>query len=266
MKGTLTTIALFAAALLAAGGAAYFANDYIDSSIAQRQADLEAQYEKVEVIVADKDLVTGDVLSNRTVKKRPVPRAFMPVDAVTATEWQSIAGALLTIPVKGGEPVLRSYLATNPGAGFSATLPEGMRALTFPVNDESSIAGFLAPGDRIDLLFTTSNGTENMTVPLLYAVPVIATGVETLTNARTLSENQAQGSYRTVTVAVTPEDAAKITLAKDAGQITVALRRAEDASPLTLAAVTKQTLLYGVPVKKPGGKPRNRIELILGGK
>lgn len=263
MKG-ITTIVLFVAALLLSGAAAYFANDYIEGAIAEKQSELDRRYQNVDVIVALTDLPAGVLLTSKTVSKRPLPRKFVPADAVLASEFQSIAGALLTIAMRAGDPVLRGYLATSPQAGFSATLPEGMRALTFPVNDESSIGGFLAPGDRIDLLYTASNGQESVTVPLLYAVPIIATGIETAANARLVDGNDEPGGYRTVTVSVTPEDAAKITMARGSGELTVALRKSEDETPLQLTAVTKRTLLYGSQPKGPA-KPRNRIDVILGG-
>ncbi len=83
----------------------------------------------------------------------------------------------------------------------------------------------LAPGDRIDLLFTTTAANDSVTVPLLFAVPVIATGLRTQSNENSLPERLQSGPFRTITVAVTPADAAKITLAQEAGRITVALRQ-----------------------------------------
>src|SRR5690606_30429555 len=133
----------------------------------------------------------------------------------------------------------------------------------FPVDEESSISGMLAPGDRIDLFFTTTNGNEATTLPLLSNVQVIATGMRTLTN-----ENQPglhdQHQYRTVTVTVTPQDAAKITLAQDAGRITITHHQPEDGAVLQLSRVTRYTLLYGEPVARPG-IVRKKIEAILGG-
>jgi pilus assembly protein CpaB len=166
--------------------------------------------------------------------------------------------------LKGGEPVLRSHLAKDIGAGFSSQLAEGMRALTFAVDEEASISGMLAPGDRIDIFFTTSAGNESVTLPMLVNVPVIATGVRTTTNAGYLADSRAMVQFNNVTVSVTPEDAAKITLAQDAGKITVALRQPGDSAAIQLARVTKQTLLNGNRIVK-ASTPRSRIEIILGG-
>jgi pilus assembly protein CpaB len=201
------------------------------------------------------------VLSSRTVALREVPKTFLHTEAVGAERWSDVAGRVLSRAVRGGETVLSSHLAQGAGAGFSAQLPAGMRALTFPVNEEASIAGMLAPGDRIDILFTTTAANESVTVPLLFSIPVIATGLRTQANENSLPD-KLQGPFRTITVSVTPTDAAKITLAQEAGRITVALRQPQDQSLTRIARITKNALLKGdesAPVSRP------RVQIILGG-
>lgn len=262
MKANLMTIAMGAGALLAAGGAAYLANDYIEGTIAARHAQLASGFEPVRVIVASQDLEPGSFLDTSTVSVREIPREFVSSAATAADEWSDVKGRVIAFPIKSGEPVLRTYLAQEPGAGFSSQLPPGTRALTFPVSDESSIAGLLQPGDRIDLFFTTTNGNESVTIPLLYNVAVAATGVRTVSNSSQVSDGQ-ELSYTTITVTVPPVDAAKITLAQEAGKITVTLRQREDDAPTQIDRITKQNLLT-----QNIGKPRSRpaVQIILGGK
>ena len=262
MKGMMVTVLMVTGALGAGTAAAYFANDYIDRTVEQRRAEIDAQYTPSKVVVASADLRPGTFLSGDTVAVREVPRAFLHSDAVLADDWTAVAGRVLSHGVRSGEPVLRSHLAQEAGAGFSSQLDEGMRALTFPVDDESSIAGMLAPGDHIDIFFTTNNNNESVTVPLLTNVPVIATGVRTVTNASYVDERRAS-EYTTVTVSVLPENAAKITHAQDAGKITITLRQPKDAAPIDVSRVTKTTLLNGNRVAK--FVPRARVEIILGG-
>lgn len=263
MKGTIITIMMLGGAAAAGTAAAYFANDYIEQTIAQHRAELDAQYAPVKVIVAARDLRPGAPLSSQNVAVREVPGAFLHSEAIHADRWNQISGRVLARSLQSGEPVLAAHLAQELAAGFSSQLDHGMRALTFPVDEESSISGMLAPGDRIDLFFTTTSGNEATTLPLLSNVQVIATGMRTLTN-----ENhpglQDQRQYRTVTVTVTPQDAAKITLAQDAGKITITLRQPDDGADLHLARITKQTLLFGEPVARRA-TARRRIEVILGG-
>ena len=262
MKVGLMTIAMGVGALAAAGGAAYLANNYIEGTIAERQAELASGYEPIQVIVASQDLEPGSFLDASTVSIREIPREFVASAAASADDWADLKGRVITFPIRSGEPVLRTYLAQEPGAGFSSQLPPGKRALTFTVSDESSIAGLLQPGDRIDLFFTTTKDNESITIPLLYDVTVAATGVRTVNNSTQVPEGQ-ELNYTTITVTVPPVDAAKITLAQEAGKITVTLRQREDDDPTQIQRITKQNLLaQNVSTKRA----RPGVQIILGGK
>jgi pilus assembly protein CpaB len=263
MKGIVTTILMVGGAFFAGGGAAYFAKSYIAREVRTEREQLHAQYKHINVVVAKTDLAPGAMLSPQTVALREVPKTFLHAESIAADRWSDVAGRVLSRAVRSGETILSSHLAQGAGAGFSAQLPEGMRALTFPVNEEASIAGMLAPGDRIDILFTTNAANESITVPLLFSVPVIATGLRTQANENSLPD-KLQGPFRTITVSVTPADAAKITLAQEAGRITVALRQPQDQTLTRIARITKNALLKGEePVIPP--RPRARVQIILGG-
>jgi pilus assembly protein CpaB len=263
MKGIVTTMLMIGGALAAGGGAAYFAKGYITTQVRSEREQLQSQYKLINVVVAKADLAPGAALSAQTVALREVPKTFLHAEAIAAERWSDISGRVLSRPVRSGETILRSHLAQGAGAGFSAQLPEGMRALTFPVNEEASIAGMLAPGDRIDILFTTTAANESVTVPLLFSIPVIATGLRTQANENALPD-KVQGPFRTITVSVSPADAAKITLAQEAGRITVALRQPQDQTPARLTRITKNALLKG---DEPAtvSRPRARVQIILGG-
>ncbi len=264
MKGIWITALMLGGALAAGGGAAYFVKGYIDSEVRTEREHLQKQYRLVNVVVAKVDLAPGSVLSGQTVAVREVPNTFLHAEAVRSEHWGEIAGRVLSRPVRSGETILTSHLAQSVGAGFSAQLPEGMRALTFPVDEEASIAGMLAPGDRIDLLFTTAAANDSVTVPLLFSVRVIATGIRTQANEHSLPDRLQSGPFRTITVAVDPADAAKITLAQEAGRITVALRQPNDQSITRIARITKTSLLRG-DTPNVTSRPRLRVEVILGG-
>jgi len=262
MNGKTITIVMIAVALLAAGAAAYFANGYIQRAVAAQAAEIKKDYEPVRVVVANADLPPGTVLNAQTVSVREYPKTYVSPSAILADNWGAFRGRVLSTPVGGGEAILQAHLATEIGAGFSNQLPPGQRALTFPVNDESSIAQLLQPGDRIDLLFTTTSGNESVTVPLLYGVQVIATGVKTLTNEQQVGDQVRQSGYTTVTVAVSPEDAAKITLAQQSGKVTVTLRQRKDEEHVKLARINKATLLSQERVVTHGYGP---VQIIIGG-
>lgn len=264
MKGIWITTLMLGGALAAGAGAAYFAKGYISNEMRAEREQLHRQYQLVNVVVAKANLPAGAVLSGQTVALREVPQTFLHADAVRSEQWGDIAGRVLSRSVRSGETILNSHLAHGVGAGFSALLADGMRALTFPVDEEASISGMLAPGDRIDLLFTTAAGNDSVTAPLLSAVPVIATGVRTEANASSLPERVQSAPFRNITVAVSPTDAARITLAQEAGRITVALRQPSDRDATHVARVTKSSLLRAdEPVRQ--SRTRARVQIILGG-
>lgn len=262
MKGTWVTALMIGGALAAGSAAAYFANGYIERSVEVHRAAIDAQYQPVRVIVANADLHAGTSLSNQTVAVREMPRAFLHSSAVPADRWNELAGRVLAHAVRSGEPVLLSHLTHDVAAGFSTHLAPGLRAITFPVDEESSLAGMLSPGDHIDIFFTTTSGSETVTLPLLVNVPIIATGMRTLANAALTSNRMQPAPYRTVTVSVAPEDAARIALALDAGKITVTLRQPEDREPIQVARMSKATLLNGHTVQSKSA--RRKIEIIIG--
>lgn len=262
MKGTWVSVLMIGGALATGTAAAYFANGYIERSVEEHRAAIDAQYKPVRVIVANADLRPGMSLSSQTVAVREMPRAFLHSSAVPDDRWSEIAGRVLAHAVRSGEPVLRSHLTHDVTAGFSTQLAPGLRAITFPVDEESSLAGMLSPGDRIDIFFTTTAGSETVTLPLLIDVPIIATGVRTIANASLVSDRMQTGPYRTVTVSVTPEDAAKLALAQDAGKIAVTLRQPDDQERVHVARMTKTTLLSGHTARP--GTARKKIEIIIG--
>ena len=264
MKGGVITALMIAGALGASGAAAYLAHNYIDKTISARRAALDTQYRSVRAVVASSDLRPGVFLSAQTVAIREIPRVFLHSEAILAESWSTVAGRVLAHSVKSGEPVLLSHIAPDLGAGFSSQLAAGTRALTFPVDDQSSISGMLAPGDHIDIFFTTLSGNESVTLPLLFDVPVIATGMRTATNAAFLDQKRLGAQYNTVTVSVTPDDAAKITLAQDAGKITITLRQPNDDRIVRIGRVTKQSLLQPDRIVKAATR-HPRVEIILGG-
>lgn len=264
MKGSVITTLMVLGALSAGGAAAYLADGYIENTVNARRAELDARYEPVRVVVANSDLRPGVFLSNQTVAVREIPRNFLHSDAILASHWSEAAGRVLAHGMRSGEPVLEAHLARDVAAGFSSQLAPGMRALTFPVDDQASIAGMLSPGDRIDILFTATSGNEAITMPLLLDVPVIATGVRTVANAAHLDQKHPARQFNTITVSVTPDNAARITLAQDAGRINVALRQPRDDQPAQIPRITKRSLIDGDRLTKPA-VIRPRVEIILGG-
>ncbi len=227
---------------LACGLAAVFlTRDYINTQIDDYKAVIDDKYKPIEVIVATRGLQRGEVLSKHMLAIRNVPSGFVHKDAIRPGEVESIIGHKLVYSLNGGESLLATHVALSKGDTFSNLIDGGKRAISFPVDVLSSLTGMLSPGDMIDLLVTLDDDGVEKTIPLLTSVVVIATGNTTDEIAGPESAGRKAG-FQTITLHVTPADAAKITIARAEGDITVLLRSRSDVDKLQLAAVTKNTL------------------------
>src|SRR5437763_1875440 len=132
-------------------------------------------------------------------------------------------------------------------------IPPGMRAVSVRVNEVVSVAGFVVPGTRVDVLLTGSPAgtTEPVTATVLENVEVLAAGQQLQRNA----EGQPQ-TVPVITLLTTPEDAQKITMASNDGHIQLTLRNPLDTSEENVQAVRNSALYRGAVPEKPAPEPR----------
>src|SRR5262249_4782999 len=128
-------------------------------------------------------------------------------------------------PLQRNELIIKSKI-TGPGqrATLSALLDEGKRAVTVRVDDVRGVAGFVLPGDRVDVVLIRSGsgaaGPEQFSDVLLQFVKVLA--VDQLVNERQENPTVAKA----VTLEVDTEQAQKILLATNVGKLSLILRQA----------------------------------------
>lgn len=252
------TTLLLLGALISGGAAAYFTDSYIKGEVFSYQNKLDEKYKKIQVVVPKVSLRTGDVLSYNNLAVRSMPGNYVHKEAIRAEEVESVLGFRLISPLNSGEALLTSHIAKKRGAGFSNLIKNGNRALTFPVDIVSSMSGFLRPGDSIDLLATINDNGKRVTLPLLSNVKILATG-NTIDEHGNATED---GRYQTITLLVMPEDAAKITHAKEVGSLTVMLRSPNDNKVSFNKRISVNTIL-GRTVEN---KLDSKADVIIGGK
>lgn len=248
-------ILMLVVALLAGIGAVYLAQNYIEQEITGYKTEIDEKYKLTRVVVARRSLQRGQVLDNTVLAVREVPSAFVHSDAIRPNEVDSVFGHRMVYPLNQGESLLSTHIAYSKGDTFSNLVDSGKRAITFPVDVLSSMTGMLAPGDIIDLLVTLKDESTEKTFPMLTNVTVMATG----TSIDELGiKQESTNKFQTITLHVTPEDAAMITHARTEGEVTVLLRSRSDSSPLAMSAVTKDTLLgrKNKQLKAPPRGPR----------
>jgi pilus assembly protein CpaB len=201
----------------------------------------------IDVIVAADDLQVGTKVDEHDIRIIKIPASALPAGA--PRRRSDVIGHGVIIPMTKGEFILSTKLAgDNAGAGLPALITNGMRAVSVRVNEVVSVAGFVTPGTRVDVLLTGTpiGATEEETTTVLQNVLVLASG-HTLERTST---GEAQNTA-VITLLVTPEDAEKLTLAAKQGAIQLALRNPLDTRDSDVAVASARVLYKGLPAPPP---------------
>src|SRR5579862_6548777 len=197
----------------------------------------------IEVMVAANDLQVGQRIEEHDIRIIHINPADLPPG--TPRRKKDVIGRGVIIPISKGEFVLPNRLAgENAGSGLPSLIPPGMRAVSVRVNEVVSVAGFVTPGTRVDVLLTgtPAGGSEEQTTTVLQNVAVLASG-------HTL-ERTATGEAQTtavITLLVSPDDAQRLTLASSEGHIQLALRNPLDTKEDEVASSNSRGLYRGLP-------------------
>ena len=187
------------------------------------------------VLVAQRALPTGTIITADAMSFQQWPEELVQ-DAYFLdgeSDITQLLGTVVRHQITAGEPVTQGSLVSPGDRGFlAAALGPGMRAVTVPVTARTGVAGFVFPGDRVDLVLTqTVKGDDGQ--PLKAAETV-------LRNLRVLATDQATNqtttedgktvvrAFRTVTLEVTPTIAEKVAVAQTIGTLSLALRSIAD--------------------------------------
>ena len=211
-----------------------------------------APIEIVEVLVAARDMKVGTVVEPEDVERVRWPRDAVP--AGYSTDPSEVVGRGLLTPLSAHEPLLSGKLARKEaGGGLAITIPEGHRAMSVKVDDVISVAGFVVPGSRVDVLATLDQAArlrEPTTRVILQNVPVAAADQQV--------QKDPQGEPVTVsvvTLVVTPEQGEKLALVASKGTIQLALRNSLDLAEVETAGVRPDELVRR-PVVRTSYRPR----------
>jgi pilus assembly protein CpaB len=200
----------------------------------------------VDVIVAADDLQVGTKVDEHDIKIIKIPAVDLPPGA--PRKRSEVLGHGVIVPISKGEFILPNRLAPeNAGAGLPSLIPPGMRAVSVRVNEVVSVAGFVTPGTRVDVLLTgTPGGGEQQTTTVLQNVAVLASG-HTLERTST---GEAQNTA-VITLLVSPDDAQRLTLASSEGHIQLALRNPLDTKQDEVASSNSRGLYRGTAPPAP---------------
>ncbi|MBS3648097.1 Flp pilus assembly protein CpaB [Pseudaminobacter sp. 19-2017] len=242
MRGsTLVSLGLSAVLALAAvvGVRSYLAQQKF-ALLQQGAAEAKPQHT---IVVAARELRFGHPVRAEDLKLLPWPNEQLPTGGFAT--FEDIIGdgkemRYIRSALEQDEPVLAAKVTGfGQRATLSTTLSEGMKAMSIRVNDVLGVAGFVLPGDRVDVMLTrTVPGDRDQEEAY---VDVLLQGVKVLAVDQEADERKDQPSVvKTVTVEVSTEEAQQLTLASSVGTLSLALRNVgsaglEETKPVRLA-------------------------------
>jgi pilus assembly protein CpaB len=228
-------LVLLLGALIIAIGTAFAARTMMSGAGAPA-AEAAAEPTGPRVLVAKRALPVGTIITADSVAFQPWPNELVQdayfIDGTA--DLNALMGTVVRFPVTAGEPVTQGALVAPGDRGFlAAALGPGMRAVTVPVSAQTGVAGFVFPGDRIDLVLTQTVDGEGTSLKaaetVLSNLRVLATDQTTETSKDDAGKTVVN-TFQTVTLEVTPKIAEKIAVAQTIGQLSLVLRSIRDSS------------------------------------
>jgi pilus assembly protein CpaB len=228
------------------------------------QAVAAKMLEGPKVLVSQRALPVGTIITADAVAFQPWPKDLVQ-DAYflqDKTDMAKLLGTVVKNPITAGQPVTTGSLVAPGDRGFlAAALGPGMRAVTIPVSSRTGVAGFVFPGDHVDLLLTQTVKGEGETQPLR-ATETILKNLRVLATDQSTDQETVDGHTRVkgfslVTVEATPKIAEELAVAEALGTISLSLRSIADNS-----AELEQAVASG-KVKVPNGASKQEEDRLL---
>jgi pilus assembly protein CpaB len=242
-----STIVMIGFAVLFGLLAVFIAQQWLNSQAEMRMRNLEAQKKPIAtqtIVVASKPLRFGNELGSMSLREIPWPEDAVPAGAFSKISDLTSSGRRVVLTaIEANEPILASKITgSGQRATLSATLSDGMKAVTIRVNDVEGVAGFVLPGDRVDVVLTRQ---QDKTVA---ASDVVLQNVKVLAVDQVADERADKPSVaKAVTLEVEVSAAQKLALAATVGTLSLALRKAGEATAqntrrITLSDLVKTTI------------------------
>lgn len=199
----------------------------------------EAQnLEMVTVVLAAKNIPQGTRITSDMLKTVNMPSKYV------TSQWTREEGKVINqfaiVDLQVGDVILGTKLTSEKTTNqLTYKIPEGKRAITTAINSASGVAGHIKPGDYVDVLvaYTVKNneGERQEVITLLQEILVLAVGAD-------LIRIDGVQNTDTMTLAVSPDDAQKITLGESIGRIKLTLRPAGESKTINLRKLNPDRL------------------------
>jgi pilus assembly protein CpaB len=227
---------------LACGGSAVVGLNTLRQGVPSEKSD-----DTVTVVEAATDIGPYTTLSAGLVTTREYPKDRIPPGAITKVE--DVQDRVCLSRLIKGEALLEGKLtARGAGRGLASAIDDGERVFTITTNLASGVAGFILPGYKVDVLLTVSGGGGlddptggGSTTTLLQNVEILAVDQQVVAPA----ENRVNAQeLRSVTLRVTPDQAAKLALAQSKGTLHLSLRSPKDKKDARVGVATMNELRF----------------------
>lgn len=255
-------IAIIGGSLIIAGGAFVWLRGQAGTNqSASTAAVAPVAASKTQVLVAKRDLMIGERITTDSLGWQDWPDtgttsiAFF-VQAKTPDALKTFENAIVRQEMVSGEPVTDKKIvavgATT--SSMAALLTPGMRATAVTITPDSSVAGFVLPNDRVDVVLTReiqiqANGqtrAQTISSTILENVRVLA-----IDQAVAQTKDQKAMAGSTATMELIATDAEKLRLADKLGDISLMLRGYADSAGPTLARVDSAVMAQPLPEAPP---------------
>jgi pilus assembly protein CpaB len=229
-------LVLLIGALIVAAVTAITAKNMFSGASAPQASATPAVPVGPEVLVATRSLPVGTIIDPEAIKFQMWPQGLVqPAYYIKGQNAnpQELIGTVVRNEITAGQPITQGSLIKPGERGFlAAALGPGMRAVTVAVSATSGVAGFIFPGDRVDIVLTQQVAGGGDGAPLKASETI-------LRNVRVLATDQRMNSRgedgkpivvntSTVTLEATPKIAEKIAVAQTIGQLSLSLRSIAD--------------------------------------
>jgi pilus assembly protein CpaB len=188
------------------------------SQVMERRGSGGDQVEQVEVLVAKQDIPAGEAIKPEMVAVQKVPKSIVAADTITKIE--DVEGKRPNGKLLAGEIIREGNL----GEAKAAPIPPGFRVNTIRATADRG-GNLLKPGDRVDVqVYVRANAVPQVSEPTLQTFLTDVRVYAVDSKVSQAEEEQGSASTRTVSLLVTPDQAAKLTFASQIGQIQLVMR------------------------------------------
>ena len=230
-------VILLLVAAIAAGGAGLTANSWLAAQraalAAAQQVQPTVEPNEVRVLVAKQALPAGTLIKEKQLRWQAWPSsglsgAYMKEGDITP---EDLVGTVVRIGIATGEPISETRVVRPGEHGFlAAVLRPGFRAMSIPVNATTGIAGFVFPGDRVDIVLSIrveplEKEVQGKKTRPLQASETVLTDIRVLAiDQSTNDQAEEPNPVKTVTIEVTPKQVEVVTLITQLGRLSLSLR------------------------------------------